>query len=74
MSQPYVDRDDVKRASFQYDGHFALFRHTRIAGTNEYMEESFRGVKVDSVVESKRSFEQYVATRINMYLKAAVDA
>ena len=74
MGKAYVDKDDVKRASFQYDGHFALFRHTRTAGVNEYMEESFRGVKVDSVIESKRSFEQYVATRINGYLKAQVDA
>ncbi len=73
-TRAYVDRDDIKRASFQYDGHFALFRHTRVAGVNEYMEESFRGTKVDSVVDSKRSFEAYVATRINGYLKAAVEA
>lgn len=74
MSKAYVDKDDIKRASFQYDGHFALFRHTRDQGVNEYREENFRGVKIDSVVESKRSFEAYVATRINGYLKAQVDA
>ena len=74
MGKAYIDKDDVKRASFQYDGHFALFRHTRTAGVNEYMEEDFKGFKVDSVVDSKRSFEAYVATRINGYLKAAVEA
>lgn len=74
MGKAYIDKDDVKRASFQFQGHFALFRHTRTAGVNEYMEESFRGVKVDSVIESKRTFEAYVSQRINGYLKAAVDA
>ena len=70
-----LQRSDVKRASFQYDGHFALYRHiTGTAGVKEYREESFRGETIDSVVDSKRSFEAYVATRINIYLKALVDA
>ena len=70
-----IQRSDVKRASFQYDGHFALFRHiTGNQGVTEYREESFRGETVDSVIDSKRSFEAYVATRVNIFLKALVDA
>ncbi len=74
MGKAYIDKDDVKRASFQYAGHFALFRHTRTAGVDEYMEEDFKGYKVDSVVNSKRTFEAYVSQRVNTYLKAAVEA
>jgi len=74
MNKAYVDKDDVSRASFQFQGHFALFRHTNDAGVHEYREENFRGVKVDSVVNSKRTFEQYVHTRIGAYLKASVEA
>ena len=74
MGKAYIDKDDIKRASFQYDGHFALFRHTNTAGVHEYMEEDYKGYKVDSVVNSKRTFEQYVHTRIGAYLKAQVEA
>lgn len=74
MTKAYVDKDDVNRASFQYQDHFALFRHTNVGGVIEYREENFRGNVVDSVVNSKRTFEQYVSTRINFYLKRTVDA
>ncbi len=73
-NRAYVQKDDVNRASFQYDGHFALFRHTQEAGVHEYREENFRGTVVDSVIESKRTFETYVQMRITAYLKASVEA
>jgi len=75
MGKAYVDKDDINRASFQFDGHFALFRHISVGGgTFEYREENFRGNTVDSVINSKRTFEAYVSTRVNTYLKAQVEA
>ena len=69
----YHDKD-VKRASFQYDGHFALYRHINEGGTIEYREENFKGTTVDSVINSKRTFEQYVQARITATLREVVGA
>ena len=70
MNKSYITKDDVKRASFTYGEHFALFRYTQIAGVREYKEENYRGAVVDSVLESKRTFEQYVQMRITATLKS----
>ncbi len=65
--------DDIKRASFQFDGSFALFRWVQEGGVNEYRQESFKGGTVDSVVNSKRPFEQYVKDRVSAILKEAAE-
>jgi len=65
--------EDVKRASFQFEGYFALFRMTNEAGVIEYREEGFKGEVIHSVLNSKRTFEAYVASRINTILKEKVD-
>ncbi len=65
--------DDIKRASFQFDGNFALFRWIQEGGVNEYKEENFRGATVDSVVNSKRTFDQYVKDRVSAILKEVAE-
>ena len=69
-----VTKNDIKRASFQYDGGFALFRFVRAeVGNHEYRHESFRGELVHSVLNSKRPFAEYVKIRVIDILKEIED-
>lgn len=69
-----VTKNDIKRASFQYDGGFALFRWVmETQGNHEYRHESFRGELINSVLNSKRPFTEYVKARVSNILKEIED-
>lgn len=69
-----VVKNDIKRASFQYDGGFALFRFVRAeVGNYEYRHESFRGELIHSVLNSKGTFAKYVGARVGVILKEIED-
>lgn len=59
---------DVLRASFQIDGAFALFRHTQLSGTNEYIREDFKGNVIESIVDPTISFHSFIETEVKKIL------
>ncbi len=51
---------DIERASFQYAGNLALFRHRQTAQGQEYIWEDFQGNVVESLLDSTISFHSFV--------------
>ena len=58
------DVHDVRRASFQIDGTFHLFRRTQEAGKFEHRHEDYKGNVIESVLNPKSTFEEWVALRV----------
>lgn len=57
--------DDRRRASFQIDGQFHLFRHIVEEGGKEtFQHEDYRGNIVDYVTAPKQPFEKWLSLQL----------
>ncbi len=70
MSNKY-SHNDVMRASFQMEGAFALFRHVRQEGRNEYLQEDFRGNVIATILEPTINFHSFVEERVKLILNGS---
>jgi hypothetical protein len=60
--------DDLKRAAFQIDGEFYLFRWRHVGGRDEFVMEGYRGELLHSTTNPTDTFEDWVLSRVKVIL------